>query len=198
MTYYEQSLVDLYDPAYNICKKCVTSALGTTRSEESKKKMSDAKMGENHWNLGGHHSEEHKKKIKENNSSIIIYLQQEALDEYRDANFFAGYIGQGIDNPPTPDFIYHDLPDIIEGLEVIKTPGHTKGSVCFLLDGYLFSGDTLFKGTYGRVDLPYSNSEDMLKSLKKLSKLDDETKVMPGHGDDTVLKKEKPWIKDLF
>ncbi|KKQ94841.1 MAG: Metallo-beta-lactamase family protein [candidate division CPR2 bacterium GW2011_GWC2_39_10] len=138
------------------------------------------------------------KKIKENNSSIIIYLQQEALDEYRDANFFAGYIGQGIDNPPTPDFIYHDLPDIIEGLEVIKTPGHTKGSVCFLLDGYLFSGDTLFKGTYGRVDLPYSNSEDMLKSLKKLSKLDDETKVMPGHGDDTVLKKEKPWIKDLF
>ncbi|PIX98819.1 MBL fold hydrolase [bacterium (Candidatus Howlettbacteria) CG_4_10_14_3_um_filter_37_10] len=138
------------------------------------------------------------KKLKENNSLTKIYLQKEALGEYKKANLFAGFVGQRIDKPPKPDVIYQELPNLINGLEIIKTPGHTKGSVCFLLNGYLFSGDTLFKGTYGRVDLPYSNPEDMLESLKKLSQLDDDLKIMPGHGDGSILKKEKPWIKALF
>ncbi|OIP24881.1 hypothetical protein AUK11_01870 [bacterium CG2_30_37_16] len=138
------------------------------------------------------------KKLKENNSLTKIYLQKEALGEYKKANLFAGFVGQRIDKPPKPDVIYQELPNLINGLEIIKTPGHTKGSICFLLNGYLFSGDTLFKGTYGRVDLPYSNPEDMLESLKKLSQLDDDLKIMPGHGDGSILKKEKPWIKALF
>jgi len=123
------------------------------------------------------------KKLKENNSLTKIYLQKEALGEYKKANLFAGFVGQRIDKPPKPDVIYQELPNLINGLEIIKTQGYTKGSVCFLLNGYLFSGDTLFKGTYGRVDLPYSNPEDMLESLKKLSQLDDDLKIMPGHGD---------------
>ena len=138
------------------------------------------------------------KKLKENNSLTKIYLQKEALGEYKKANLFAGFVGQRIDKPPKPDVIYQELPNLINGLEIIKTPGHTKGSICFLLNGYLFSGDTLFKGTYGRVDVPYSNPEDMLESLKKLSQLDDDLKIMPGHGDGSILKKEKPWIKALF
>jgi len=138
------------------------------------------------------------KKLKENNSLTKIYLQKEALGEYKKANLFAGFVGQRIDKPPKPDVIYQELPNLINGLEIIKTPGHTKGSICFLLNGYLFSGDTLFKGTYGRVDLPYSNPEDMLESLKKLSQLDDDLKIMPGHGDGSILKKIKPWIKALF
>ncbi|MFQ5531953.1 MAG: MBL fold metallo-hydrolase, partial [Candidatus Nanoarchaeia archaeon] len=65
----------------------------------------------------------------------------------------------------------------IKGLRVIKTPGHSRGSVCFLLntgeEKTLFSGDTIFNNGYiGRTDLPGSNPEDMKKSLEKLKKID--------------------------
>jgi len=66
-------------------------------------------------------------------------------------------------------------------IQVIHTPGHTPGSQCFLVDGNLFSGDTLFIQACGRCDLPASNPEDMFYSLKRLSGLDDSTVVYPGH-----------------
>jgi len=66
-------------------------------------------------------------------------------------------------------------------IECLHTPGHTPGSQCFLVDGNLFTGDTLFVDGCGRVDLPGSNPEDMLKSLMRLSKLDPSTTVWPGH-----------------
>ncbi|MBU0760516.1 MAG: MBL fold metallo-hydrolase [Nanoarchaeota archaeon] len=67
-------------------------------------------------------------------------------------------------------------------IKVIHTPGHSQGSVCFLLDdNKLLTGDTLFVGGIGRTDLPESNSEQMKNSLKKLSKLPDETEIYPGH-----------------
>lgn len=76
-------------------------------------------------------------------------------------------------------------------IEVIETPGHTEGGVCYLLDGNLFSGDTLFFRTYGRTDLPDSDWNEMKKSLNKLAKLPEETKVYPGHGIETTIKDEK-------
>lgn len=64
----------------------------------------------------------------------------------------------------------------------IHTPGHTPGSQCFLVDEHLVSGDTLFIGGCGRVDLPGSNPEDMYYSLTQtLKKLPDETILLPGH-----------------
>ena len=66
-------------------------------------------------------------------------------------------------------------------IKVIGTPGHSLGSVCFLFDKILLTGDTLFVGAIGRVDLPGSSEEDMKKSLKKLSKLGDDIEVYPGH-----------------
>jgi len=67
-------------------------------------------------------------------------------------------------------------------LKFLHTPGHTPGSQCFLVDGNLISGDTLFVGSCGRVDLPGSNPEDMYYSLNKtLRNLDDATVVYPGH-----------------
>ncbi|MBC8293517.1 MAG: MBL fold metallo-hydrolase [Proteobacteria bacterium] len=64
----------------------------------------------------------------------------------------------------------------------LHTPGHTPGSQCFLVDGNVVSGDTLFIGACGRVDLPGSNPEDLYYSLKqKLSALPDDTVVYPGH-----------------
>jgi hydroxyacylglutathione hydrolase len=63
----------------------------------------------------------------------------------------------------------------------LHTPGHTPGGQCFLVDGNLFSGDTLFIGACGRCDLPGSSAEAMYASLLKLSKLDEATVVYPGH-----------------
>ncbi len=67
-------------------------------------------------------------------------------------------------------------------ITLIHTPGHTPGSQCFLVDNRLVSGDTLFIGACGRVDLPTSSPEEMYDSLvNKLMRLDDHTILYPGH-----------------
>ncbi|CDM69161.1 Metallo-beta-lactamase family protein [Clostridium bornimense] len=75
---------------------------------------------------------------------------------------------------------------------VIETPGHSDGSVCYLIDNVLFSGDTIFKGSYGRFDLPGGDGRVLMKSItEKLLKLDGKTLVYPGHGPSTTIEKEK-------
>ena len=67
-------------------------------------------------------------------------------------------------------------------LEVIHTPGHSPGSMVLLLDGYAFTGDTLFVEAVGRTDLPGGSGEVMFDSIqRKLCTLPDETVVLPGH-----------------
>jgi hydroxyacylglutathione hydrolase len=81
-------------------------------------------------------------------------------------------------------------------LRVLHTPGHTEGSVC-LLDadgGRLFSGDTLFKAGWGRVDLPGGDPDAMGASLARLSELEDPVAVLPGHGQTTTVGRERPWL----
>lgn len=77
--------------------------------------------------------------------------------------------------------------------EIIETPGHTKGGICIYSEKQkvLFSGDTIFKGTYGRTDLPSSSYQDMKNSIKKLMKLPDDINIYPGHGILTNMKDEK-------
>ncbi|PIS02335.1 MAG: MBL fold hydrolase [Chlamydiae bacterium CG10_big_fil_rev_8_21_14_0_10_42_34] len=87
-------------------------------------------------------------------------------------------------------------------LEVIHTPGHSPGGVCFYVkeQNLLISGDTLFKGTIGTLSLPTAQPEEMWKSLEKLSKLPPTTRVVPGHGADTTIGKET-WLcraKEIF
>lgn len=80
-------------------------------------------------------------------------------------------------------------------IEVIHTPGHTPGCVCFWLpqEKVLISGDTLFQGTIGNLSFPTARPALMWESLKKLAKLPPETRVIPGHGGETTIKKEQ-WI----
>jgi glyoxylase-like metal-dependent hydrolase (beta-lactamase superfamily II) len=66
-------------------------------------------------------------------------------------------------------------------IQLVHTPGHTPGSQCFLVDGRLVSGDTLFLEGCGRTDLPGSDSEAMYDSLQRLAGLPDDTVVFPGH-----------------
>jgi hydroxyacylglutathione hydrolase len=71
---------------------------------------------------------------------------------------------------------------------VIHTPGHTRGGICLLCDGHLFSGDTLFLESIGRTDLPGGSLPDIARSIKeKLFKLPPETIVHPGHGGSTTI-----------
>ena len=77
-------------------------------------------------------------------------------------------------------------------VEVIHTPGHTSGGVCYLIDGHLFSGDTLFQGSFGRVDLGDGNMRMLSDSIVgKLFNLPDEVVVHPGHEQSTTIGEEK-------
>ncbi len=81
-------------------------------------------------------------------------------------------------------------------LRVLHTPGHTEGSVCLEAadEGLLFSGDTLFAGSFGRVDLPGGDPAAMVESLARLAGLDDAVAVLPGHGPTTTVGRERPWL----
>lgn len=96
---------------------------------------------------------------------------------------------------PRPDRLLADGDEIEIGqtrLQVIHTPGHSPGSVCFYTAGILFSGDTLFCGGVGRTDLPGGSWKDLIQSLRtKVMTCPDETLVLPGHGPRTTIAEEK-------
>ena len=74
---------------------------------------------------------------------------------------------------------------------VLPTPGHTPGSVCLLAGDTMFSGDTLFRGSCGRTDLPGGSWEQICASLKSRASLPGEYRVLPGHGEETTLAWER-------
>ena len=82
-------------------------------------------------------------------------------------------------------------------LRILHTPGHTPGSVCLQAsdEGLLFSGDTLFAGGWGRVDLPGGSAEAITASLVRLSELEPAMRVFPGHGPDTTIGRERAWLE---
>lgn len=76
--------------------------------------------------------------------------------------------------------------------KVIETPFHTPGSVCYLLksENAIFTGDTLFRGSIGRTDLPLGDEKEVGESLKKIKVLDPKLNIYPGHGEITTLEHE--------
>lgn len=87
-----------------------------------------------------------------------------------------------------------------ERIDVIHTPGHTVGSVCYKTEKILFSGDTLFHMSYGRTDFPGGSMQQLVESMKKLYALEGEHRVCPGHEGETTLSFEKsnnPCMKGL-
>ena len=74
---------------------------------------------------------------------------------------------------------------------VLSTPGHTYGSVCYKCEDALFCGDTLFAGSCGRTDLPGGSSKLLHQSLNRISLLEENYWVYPGHGESTTLAEEK-------
>ena len=103
--------------------------------------------------------------------------------------------------PLKADRTLHDGDVVTVGdmtIRVLCTPGHTPGSCCYLVDDAMFSGDTLFLDSIGRVDFAGGSPRDMVDSLQKLAALDGDFTVYAGHGDPTRLSREKaynPYMK---
>lgn len=99
------------------------------------------------------------------------------------------------------DIIVKDGDEITLGktkIKVMATPGHTSGSVCYIAENCIFSGDTLFYCSCGRTDFPSGSPEQMMSSLKKLKALDGDYKVYTGHNNLTTLdfeRKNNPYMK---
>jgi hydroxyacylglutathione hydrolase len=106
-------------------------------------------------------------------------------------------LGQDVPPAPTPDAFPSDGQDLeIAGVSVrvIHTPGHTPGSLClYAADAQLlFSGDTLFRESIGRTDLPGGDPEQILRSIShRLFELPDQTRVLPGHMQETTIAHER-------
>ncbi len=112
--------------------------------------------------------------------------------------------GYQIDRVPTAKGYIKDGDEIRFGTSILKvlyTPGHAEGSICLYAkeDGFVITGDVLFKDTIGRTDLPSGNFNQLMNSIKmKLFTLPDETLVYPGHGPETSIGYEKvnnPFIR---
>ena len=112
------------------------------------------------------------------------------------SRFFPGYV-----NPAAPVSLALADDDEITlagaSFAVLLTPGHSGGAICLhhAPSGTLFSGDTLFAGTFGRYDLPDSDPIALRSSLVRLSTLPGATRVLPGHGRETRIDAE-PWLAD--
>lgn len=82
--------------------------------------------------------------------------------------------------------------------DILHTPGHTEGSVCLYAEreGLLLAGDVLFAGSYGRTDLPGGSDEAMAASLARLAReIPPAVRVLPGHGPETTIERELPWLR---
>jgi glyoxylase-like metal-dependent hydrolase (beta-lactamase superfamily II) len=119
----------------------------------------------------------------------------------------AGYrVGIGADDAvllPEHDYLLHDGETVEVGrlrIRTIHTPGHTPGSMCFMVEGspVLFSGDTLFPGGPGATHFPGGDFPAIIRSIdeKLFGRLPPETHVLPGHGADTTIGTESPHLQD--
>ena len=126
----------------------------------------------------------------------------QAVPAVRDAGYEVGITGPDSDQLDAYDFVLEDDTAIEVGrvrLRTIATPGHTPGSMCFLVEGtpVLLSGDTLFPGGPGATKCPGGDFPTIIRSIEdRLLPLPPDTIVMPGHGDDTTIGNERPHLQE--
>jgi glyoxylase-like metal-dependent hydrolase (beta-lactamase superfamily II) len=102
-------------------------------------------------------------------------------------------------HPPFSRFL-RDGEELVPGVRVLHTPGHSPGSIVLVLDGILIVGDLLFAGSIGRTDFPGGSEEEMDRSLRIVSSLPGDYVVYPGHGESTTLAHERrrnPFLRGL-
>jgi len=131
------------------------------------------------------------------NTKADIFAHKDDLFFIQHGKESANRWGFNIDQPPKPDVFLKDG-DIIKigniKLNVIHTPGHSPGGLCYLYDGIIFVGDTLFQGSIGRTDFKDGSIVDLTNSIRnRLYSLPDDTKVYTGHGPETTIGFEKKY-----
>ena len=132
---------------------------------------------------------------------LPVYLHAADLPLYQRAPEIAA--GWGLTVPPPPEPAgFLDQGDEVFGLAVLHLPGHSPGHLAFYRaeDGFVLSGDLLFRGGIGRYDLPGADRTALFASLRRLLALPGATRVLPGHGPATTLAAERaanPFLKDL-
>ncbi|MBE6671810.1 MAG: MBL fold metallo-hydrolase [Ruminococcaceae bacterium] len=131
--------------------------------------------------------------LRKGGAKLYVHFEDEEMYSDPDLSCMYDFTGKSIRFDKADRLLRGgDTIDIgAEKLTVLHTPGHTKGSVCYISDDVIFSGDTLFCGGVGRCDLHGGSYETLLCSLKKLSELEKDYVVLPGHGEQTTLNKEK-------
>lgn len=138
-----------------------------------------------------------------NQYNAIIVMHEREIITYRMTEQLCIPWGYDHEDFPEPESIVKDGDTISVGtisFKVIHTPGHTPGSICILGENTLFSGDTLFKGSVGRTDLPGGDFWLLSQSLKKLTLLPPETRVLCGHEGETTIAEEmrdNPFLKAI-
>ena len=128
-----------------------------------------------------------------------VYIHAADADMLNDPSLSqAKFLGGSGEPVRPPEHLVADGDKITLGetvIEVMHTPGHTPGSVCYFIrddrDNYLISGDTLFRGGIGRHDLAGGNYKALMASLRKIASLPEEWLVYPGHGASTTLSSER-------
>jgi glyoxylase-like metal-dependent hydrolase (beta-lactamase superfamily II) len=127
----------------------------------------------------------------------------QAVPEMRDAGYSVHVTAEDAGMLPSYDQLLEDESIIEVGrlrLKTMLTPGHTPGSMCFLVDGspILFSGDTLFPGGPGNTTFPGGDFPTIIRSIEDriFSKLPADTIVLPGHGDQTTIGEESPHLQE--
>lgn len=106
----------------------------------------------------------------------------------------SSFWGYDLDPLPEPDFLLKDGEDITVGnlrFKVLHTPGHSPGGICLYGESLVVTGDTLFAGSVGRTDFYGGDINKLKESFKRLMSLPENTKVLPGHGPETTISREK-------
>jgi glyoxylase-like metal-dependent hydrolase (beta-lactamase superfamily II) len=126
-------------------------------------------------------------------TGAAIAFHPDDMEAYRSVSEQAAFWGFESDPMPEPDIMLTegDMLDLGElSFKVLHTPGHSPGCICLLGEGMLFCGDTLFKGSVGRTDLPGGDMEQLKTSFRRLLELPPETRVLPGHGPASTISEE--------
>jgi hydroxyacylglutathione hydrolase len=138
-------------------------------------------------------------------AEVAIHADDQGQLSSGEGRGFSAMMGQAYQPPPAPDRLLKGG-DIIEigdlRFTVIHTPGHTRGGICLLGDGVVFTGDTLFNYGIGRYDLPGGDGRILMDSIHtKLMVLPDSTIIYPGHGPESSIGNERrgnPFVRGQF
>ncbi|MBU4560796.1 MBL fold metallo-hydrolase [bacterium] len=133
-------------------------------------------------------------KIKERTGAEILIHEEDRNLLGSPVKNLAIFWGKMTKSPPADRFLKDGeiIPLGNLKIKVIHTPGHTRGSICLLVDDRLFTGDTLLRNSIGRADLPGASSRMLIQSIReRLLSLGDEIKIYPGHEEETTIGQEK-------